>query len=96
MTSPENFANLQASAMQLGLLALSMEDFSSKIIRHVHDGSKLDDEALSKIKDICIQNLKNSEAGGLSIQKEAKAFNQAVLNLEKLMDSAIFKGRKQD
>jgi hypothetical protein len=49
MDNQDLIRNLQESGMQLGMLALSLEDFSIQIIRHVLRGGVLDDEAFSEI-----------------------------------------------
>lgn len=94
MTNPEYVENLKSSALQLGMIALSMEDFASQIIRHVISGGELNDATFYSIKKNCINNLKNSESRGLPIDQEAKSFNQAISHFEALMDGAIAKGRK--
>jgi hypothetical protein len=93
MDNQDHIRNLQESGMQLGMLALSLEDFSIQIIRHVLRGGVLDDEAFSEIKATAIRNLKNSAATGLSIEREAETFRKALEDFDKLMDDAILKGR---
>jgi hypothetical protein len=90
----EKIKNLTVSAGAMGFAALSMQDFSTKILKHVFEGRPLDDVALKQIRESCITDLKNSETRGLHIQIEAASFRKAIETLEQLIDGAIDRARK--
>jgi hypothetical protein len=93
MDDKEIIANHRFSLMSLAMVAASLEDFASQIIRRVLAGGALNDETFASIKTTCIINLKNSQASGLPIETEAQAFRKALSDLEQFMNGAIFKAR---
>lgn len=71
----------------------SMRDFAALVIAHVAGGGTLDDEALASIRAECVREVKNAEAPRIPVEQEAELFGEAVKEVEKLIDSAILKGR---
>jgi hypothetical protein len=77
----------------MGLVVLSLQDFATRIVRHVLRGGTLDDVGIAGIKDACIRNLKNIDAEGMSMNQEAETFGKAIENLQQFMSHIIAKGR---
>jgi hypothetical protein len=95
-TMQNDEAGFRLSAAQLALVALCLENFATRIMRHIRRGGALGDAALERIKERCIRDLKNAEATGLGIQQESEVLRQAIGHLQHLMDSAIAKARQLD
>lgn len=93
MADDQYVANLRQSAMMLGMVVLSLQDFAALVIGRAHAGGALDDAALDEIRSVALDNLRNSEAGGLPIKAEADAFGQALVQLDQLIVGAIKRGR---
>jgi hypothetical protein len=93
MSVKEYVASLETNAMILGIVALSMKDFATQIIRHVNDDGVLDDAGLAALKATCVRNLKNIAAQGVPLEQEATALNEALIMLGQMMDHAISRGR---
>ncbi len=81
--------NLQRSAAALGLVAMSLQHFSSLLIRIGVDGGALKPEVLAALRDEVIRGLKNSQALGVSMETEADTLGQAIGMLEPMVDQAI-------
>ena len=81
--------NLQQSAAALGLVAMSLQHFSSMLIRIGLDGGALNPDILAAVRDEVIRGLKNSQAFGVSMETEADTLGQAIRMLEPMVDQAI-------
>lgn len=92
----EEAAGWKRNAALATLLALGLQGFAARVIRHVQGAGILDDAALATIKDESIRDLKNMEATGLPVETEAEVFRQAIEQLEQLMDRAIAERREID
>jgi hypothetical protein len=93
MSVKEYVTGLETNAMILGIVALSLKDFSTQIIRHVSDGGLLDDAGFAALKTTCVRNLKNIAAQGVPLEQEAIALNEALIMFEQMMDLAVSRGR---
>lgn len=81
--------NLQRSAAALGFVAMSLQHFSSLLIRIGVEGGVLEPEVLTALRDQTIRSLKNSQAVGVSMEMEADTIGQALGILESMVDQAI-------
>jgi hypothetical protein len=93
LSDQEALAGWKRNAVQMGLVVLSLQDFATRIVRHVLRGGTLDDVGIASIKDACIRNLKNIDAEGMSMNQEAETFGKAIENLQQFMNHIIAKGR---
>ena len=81
--------NLQQSAAALGLVAMSLQQFSSLLIRIGLEAGSLKPEVLEALREQTIRGLKNSQAVGISMETEADTIGQALRMLEPMIDEAI-------
>lgn len=81
--------NLQQSAAALGLVAMSLQHFSSLLIRIGLDGGALQPDVLALLREETIRGLKNSQTVGISMETEADTIGQALRMLEPMIDEAI-------
>lgn len=93
MSVKEYVTGLETNAMVLGIVALSLKDFSIQIIRYVSDGGLLDDAGFAALKATCVRNLTDIAAQGIPLEQEAKALNEALIMFEQMMDLAVSRGR---
>lgn len=93
MLIKEYIASLETNAMILGIVALSLKDFASQIIRRVGDCEALDDAGVAILKAICERNLKNIAAEGVPLEQEVHALNEALIMFGQMMDHAVTSGR---
>lgn len=82
-------ANLQQSAAALGLVAMSLQQFSSLLIRIGLEAGALKPEVLEALREQTIRGLKNSQATGISMETEVDTIGQALRMLEPMIEEAI-------
>ncbi|MFJ1468800.1 hypothetical protein [Massilia orientalis] len=95
MSVKEYVAGLETNALILGIVALSMKDFATQLIRHVNAGGLLDDAGFAALKATCVHNLKNIAAQGVPLEQEATALNEALIMFGQMMDHAVSRGRDE-
>lgn len=95
MSVKEDVAGLETNAMILGIVALSMKDFATQIIRHVNDGGLLDDAGFAALKAKCVRSLKNIAAQGMPLEQEATALNDALMMFGQMMDHVVSRSRAE-
>jgi len=95
MSVEEYVARFETNAMILGIVALNMKNFACQIIQHVNGGGPLDDAGLAKLKAECVRSLKNTAAGGVPLEQEATALNEALIIFGQMIDDAISRARAE-
>ena len=92
MDEQERFVNAVASVARFAVISCGLEDFATKVIRHVRRGLPFTRTQLANIKAECVRDTKNVDVSGFPIEREAELLRQAFDDLEKFIDSAISKG----
>ena len=93
MSESDRETNLRMNLARMGVIAGGLQDFAAQLIAHASSGSTLDDGTLASIRTSCIQNLKNMDASGPSLEQQARFIGRAIEEFEKLVDEAIRRGR---
>lgn len=91
----KRIANLQASVVRLGTILGALESFATEILAGARINPRLSTEILRAARDHSIQNLKNANVTGLSIDCEAETLRQAIEDAKQIMDRAIANGWQQ-
>lgn len=85
--------NMQQSAAALGHVALSLQQFSVRLMRIGLDAGVLDAETLALLREEAIRDLKNAQTVGVSMEMDADAVGQALGMLGPMLDAAIADAR---
>jgi hypothetical protein len=87
-------ANLRRSGAKMSLVVLGLRNFANCMIDHVHTGGSFSDSELTAIRDQCLFNVKNFDTAGMSLNREADIFREALNDLENLLNLTIAQARK--
>ena len=90
MTDEDKTAWMRNAAV-LSAAVFGLKAFAIKILTEISPN----DEIVTKIRNECVLELKNTDVFGLSINQEAEFLGQAIKVLEQLLDMTIADWKKE-
>jgi len=89
-------SELRQHAVATLVAASGLSDFAAALIRRARANRPLDAAALAEIEAVCIQDAKNSEPLGLSLEDDAAAVREGIEILRYYIEAANAGGRQID